>query len=286
MVPWPNAFRGGALVGNLGENFGRPQRVSVFSLRTFVATPTTSTECPAFPELCCPKSHTTSPTACANREPIFIEDFDRHVYLDLVAKQAKRFQVPLFGHRLMSNHVHWIAVPEEVDSLAKAFGEAHGRYAQYANARLGRRGHFWQDRFFSCGLDAGHRWVALRYVERNPVRARLVESADQWPWSSAAVHVGQQRVPSWMSVEEWAKWFTPAEWQVWLEADGLAEAEQRLRSGTAIGRPVGDEGFVLEAETALGRRLHPEKGCRPRKEGIVSKAATATSGQQVLWAGS
>jgi putative transposase len=203
-----------------------------------------------------------------------------------VARQAKRFQVTLFGHCLMSNHVHWIAVPQEADSLAKAFGEAHGRYAQYANARLGRHGHFWQDRFFSCALDAGHRWVALRYVERNPVRARLVEAADQWPWSSAAVHVGQQRAPSWMSVEEWAKWFTPAEWQVWLEADGVAEAEQRLRSGTATGRPVGDAGFVLEAEAALGRRLHPEKGGRPPKEGIVSKAATATSGQQVLWAGS
>ncbi|MFN0164961.1 MAG: transposase [Bryobacteraceae bacterium] len=134
-----------------------------------------------------------------NREPIFIEDFDRHVYVDLVAKQAKRFQVTLFGHCLMSNHVHWIAVPEEVDSLAKAFGEAHGRYAQDANARLGSHGHFWQDRFFSCGLDAGHRLVALRYVERNPVRARLVEAADQWPWSSATVHVGRQRAPSWMS---------------------------------------------------------------------------------------
>ena len=89
-----------------------------------------------------------------------------------------------------------------------------------------------------------------------------------------------------MSVEEWAKWFTPAEWQVWLEADGVAEAEQRLRSGTATGRPVGDEGFVLEAEAALGRRLRPQKGGRPRKEGTVTKAATATSGQQVLWAGS
>jgi putative transposase len=41
---------------------------------------------------------------------------------------------------LKSNHVHWIAIPEEADSLAQAFGEAHGRYAQYANARWGRHG--------------------------------------------------------------------------------------------------------------------------------------------------
>ncbi|MFN0169283.1 MAG: transposase [Bryobacteraceae bacterium] len=76
-------------------------------------------------------------------------------------------------------------------SLTKTFGEAHARYAQYANARFGRHGPFWQDRFFSWAVDAGHRWVALRYVERNLVRARLVDSADQWPWSNAAVHLGK-----------------------------------------------------------------------------------------------
>ncbi|MFN0165649.1 MAG: hypothetical protein ACKV22_04395 [Bryobacteraceae bacterium] len=61
------------------------------------------------------------------------------------------------------------------------------------------------------------------------MRARLVEAADHWSWSSAVVHVEQQRVPSWMSVEEWAKWFTPAEWPMWLEADDVAQAEQRLQ---------------------------------------------------------
>ncbi|MFN0167147.1 MAG: hypothetical protein ACKV22_12020 [Bryobacteraceae bacterium] len=204
-----------------------------------------------------------------NREPILIEDFDRHVYLELVAKHAK--QVMCIGSPSRKKSIRWprhSAKPTADMRSTPTPGSAF-------KATSGRTG----------SSHAGHRWVALRYVERNPVRARLVQAADQWLWSSAAVHVGQQRVPSWMSVEEWAKWFTPAEWQVWPDADGVAEAEQRLRSGTATGRPGDDEGFVLASEAALGRRLHPEKGGRSRKEETGSKTATATSGQQVLWAG-
>ena len=52
----------------------------------------------------------------------------------------------------MSNHVHWIVIPGQPDSLARAFGQAHGRYAHYANALRNRSGHFWQNRFFSCAL--------------------------------------------------------------------------------------------------------------------------------------
>jgi putative transposase len=49
----------------------------------------------------------------------------------------------------------------------------HGRYAQYLNARRGRCGHLWQNRYNSCALGPRHLWAALRYVELNPVRARL-----------------------------------------------------------------------------------------------------------------
>ena len=86
----------------------------------------------------------------------------------------------------MPNHVHLVAVPDASDSLANALRRAHGRYAMYLNARRGRSGHLWQNRFYSCALDGAHLAVALRYVERNPVRAGLAESVEQYRWSSAA----------------------------------------------------------------------------------------------------
>ena len=88
----------------------------------------------------------------------------------------------------MPQHVHLIAVPKRQDSLAMLLRRVHGRYAQYFNARAGRSGHLWQNRFFACMLDEEHLWTALSYVDRNPVRAGMVRWAADYRWSSAAAH--------------------------------------------------------------------------------------------------
>jgi putative transposase len=78
---------------------------------------------------------------------------------------------------LMSNHVHLIAAPDRADSMSVLLRHVHGRYAQYYNARTGRVGHLWQNRFFSCMLAPDHLWTAMAYIERNPMRARIVRRA-------------------------------------------------------------------------------------------------------------
>ena len=64
----------------------------------------------------------------------------------------------------MTDHVHLVAIPDREDSLAVLFRRLHGRYAQYFNARSGRTGHLWQNRFFGCCLGVSHLWRALAYV--------------------------------------------------------------------------------------------------------------------------
>src|SRR5271157_2572367 len=143
-----------------------------------------------------------------NRQAIFLRDADRSVYLQLVLSAADRFGLTMSGYCLMPNHVHWIVIPSTATALARAFGEAHGRYAHYANALRNRSGHFWQNRFFSCALETSHLWAALRYVERNPLRAGLVAAADAWPWSSAAARTGTVSWPDWLDVGDWSATFT------------------------------------------------------------------------------
>jgi len=76
--------------------------------------------------------------------------------------------------------------------LDKAVGRTHFRKAQYLN-RFGKRsGHPWQGRFYSCALDAWHFWLAMKYMELNPVRARLCRKPWRYEWSSAAAHVDAQ----------------------------------------------------------------------------------------------
>jgi len=86
----------------------------------------------------------------------------------------------------MDNHVHHIAVPETERSLSRAFQRIHGAFALYFNTRHIKTGHLWQGRFKACVLDEAHLWNAVRYVERNPVRAGIVARAEDYKWSSAA----------------------------------------------------------------------------------------------------
>lgn len=117
-------------------------------------------------------------------------DADRRVYLDVLRHHSALHGLSPSGYCLMSNHVHYVAIPEQPDSLALTLKNTHGRHATHLNVCHSSSGHVWQGRFYSCPLDMAHLWAALRYVELNPVRARLVDEADQYPWSSAAAHCG------------------------------------------------------------------------------------------------
>jgi putative transposase len=209
-----------------------------------------------------------------SRHDVFFSDAGRQVYLNLVAGAAEQFGVSLLGYCLMSNHVHWLVIPADGRSLARAFGSAHGRYAAYMNAALVRSGHFWQNRFFSCALDEPHTWAAMRYIECNPVRAGMVERAEQWPWSSAPARLGKSRLPEWLDVREWRDRFEAKRWREFLDPPTMSEAEHLLRANTYSGRPSGSAGFIESAERTLARRLTPSIGGRPRKaEGETNATA-------------
>jgi putative transposase len=121
---------------------------------------------------------------------VFFSDDDRQEYLRLQKEQGERFGVRFISYCLMTNHVHLVAIPEDETGLARAIGEAHRLYTRRINFREKVRGYLFQGRFFSCPLDASHLMSTIRYVERNPVRAKIVKSAWDYEWSSAAYHVG------------------------------------------------------------------------------------------------
>jgi putative transposase len=124
------------------------------------------------------------------RQAIFRNDEDRARYLSWVNEYSRKFHLSVWAYCLMDNHVHFIVQPREEKSLAKVFSVAHMRYAQYFNKERKASGHLWQGRFYSCLLDEPYLMAAMRYVDRNPVRAKMVKSPSQWKWSSAAAHIG------------------------------------------------------------------------------------------------
>jgi putative transposase len=199
------------------------------------------------------------------RQVILANDSDRATYLALLRQYSHLNGLALLGYCLMSNHVHLIVVPNRSAALAQSLKHAHGRYAAYWNARQFSTGHVWQGRFYSCPLEEAHLWVALRYVELNPVRAGMVESAAQWRWSSAATHCGAGVADAMLEMERWSCRWTAAEWGQYLEQGESVADVSALRRATHTGRPLGTSEFVANLERLTARRLAPQSGGRPKK---------------------
>ena len=154
----------------------------------------------------------------------------------------------------MPNHVHLVVVPERADSLAILFRRVHGAYAQAVNAGLGRTGHLWQNRFYSCPLSERHLWIALRYVEANPVRAGLAPRPEQYRWSSAAAHLSERNLSGVLDLSFWERSGGIDTWrQMHASADGDGQLPL-LRRCTYAGRPFGEEEFVARLEDRFQRK--------------------------------
>ena len=145
----------------------------------------------------------------------------------------------------MTNHIHLVAVPSSDDGLQRMLKPLHMRYAQRINQANGWKEHLWQGRYFSSPLDEAYQWAAVRYVERNPVRAGMVTEAEAYPWSSAAAHCGHERDDLINPESARSKRFSEIEdGSAWLAEGDEAEELQILRRNIDNGLPCGSEGFV------------------------------------------
>lgn len=196
------------------------------------------------------------------RQQVFFGDDDYASYLKLLTAFTQKAGTRVLAYYLMPNHVHFVLVPTDRDGLRSALGEAHRRYTRYINFRERWRGHLWQERFHSFPMDEAHLWMAIRYIELNPVKAGLVDSPAEWRWSSAAAHLEGRAEPL---VDLAATSDITDDWSSYLES-GLPNAdsalvEQHLRTG----RPLGDDRFIDKAEQALGRSLQKQRpGPKPK----------------------
>lgn len=200
------------------------------------------------------------------RQQTFFGEEDYQAYKDLVAKYCGAAGVAVWAYCLMPNHVHLILVPRAGDGLHKALGEAHRRYTRRVNFRQGWRGYLWQGRFASFPLDAAHLLAAGRYVELNPVRAGLVERAENWAWSSARAHL-EGHDDGLVTVGPLLERIV--DWPAYLRAGLRAGERETLRRHERTGRPLGSDAFIAALEDELGRRLKKRKPGRAGKSAAV-----------------
>lgn len=203
------------------------------------------------------------------RGDVFFDDADRRVYLDWLEQYSRRFSVRVLAYCLMTNHVHIVAIPGTKQALEQVFRPLHTRYAQRVNRAHGWAGHLWQGRYFSAALDDTYLWAAIRYVERNPVRARMVHKAEDYPWSSASAHCGLKADAVLDSDAAWFDQSRPVDnWSEWLSQDDDNRQLDVLRRNVESGHPCGSDAFVDELERAAGRALRPRGRGRPAKNSV------------------
>ena len=165
----------------------------------------------------------------------------------------------------MNNHVHFIVVPEDKAGISRLFNTVHMRYAQYMNYKRKTSGHLWQGRYFSCVMDDDHLYCAIRYVEQNPVRARMVKHPWDYAWSSARWHAGGA-VKTYIKVKNTTV-VDRNYWKVYL-MDSDAELDEKIRKATCKGKAVANESFIEYWEKKLMCVLRDLKPGRRKKSSV------------------
>jgi putative transposase len=197
------------------------------------------------------------------RQQVFFSDGDYALYKSLLAEGCEAAGVEVWAYCLMPNHVHLILLPHDEDGLRAALGEAHRRYTRHINAREDWRGYLWQGRFASFPMDERHLLACARYVEVNPVRARLAARARDWRWSSARAHLSG-RDDGLVTVAPLLRLVN--DWRAFLAEDLPEAALNSIRKSERTGRPLGEAPFIKRLEKKLGRVLARQKpGPKPKE---------------------
>lgn len=198
-------------------------------------------------------------------QDIFFTSADRSRYFAWLNEYSTKYGLSILAYCLMRNHIHLIAIPNQLHSLAKTLDYTHSCYAQYLNKKSGQRGHLWQGRFYSCVLDQPHLMLAARYIERNPVRAGIARKPWDWPWSSAISHINQEEDVN-IQLADLLKIIDMSSdsWREYIDYNEKADSLCPIRQCTLTGRPLGKRLFIEDLEKKYGRKLGALPKGRPK----------------------
>ena len=204
-----------------------------------------------------------------NRQPVFFHADDHARYRDWLAQAAAEQGCRVHAYVLMTNHVHLLATPERADSIPRMMQSLGRRYVRHVNAVYRRTGTLWEGRYRAAPIDGeAHFLACCRYVELNPVRARMVAHPRDHRWSSYRAHAEGAADPL-------------AATHPLYDALGADAAERRrayralfrdaldgafveaLRAATNGGWVLGDERFKARVAATLDRRVAPLPRGRP-----------------------
>jgi putative transposase len=195
------------------------------------------------------------------RADIFHQEDDFLAFEKILHEGLQRFQIELFSYQLLSNHYHLVLRPLIDGEMSRFMGWIGGTHTMryHAHYHTSGLGHVYQQRYKSFPVqDDHHFFVVCRYVERNALRAELVDRAEDWRWGSLWRWL-QKPEPDPKLLSPWPIARLPK----WVERvnEPLTECElAAVRLSAQRSRPLGDQGWV----ESTAKRLCLESTIRPR----------------------
>ncbi|MGL1833103.1 REP-associated tyrosine transposase [Rhodocyclaceae bacterium SMB388] len=191
------------------------------------------------------------------REDIFWDDGDRTIFLDTLGDVVSRFNWQCHAYCLMDNHYHlMVATPD--GNLSKGMRHLNGVFTQVTNRRHRRSGHVFQGRYKAILVDGDNYLLELaRYIVLNPVRARIVASAADYPWSSYRATVGMTDPPPWLTTDTLLSVYGPSRCEaraafIRFVDDAMDVGAGGLSQQVARSIFLGDESFIKLTLARMG----------------------------------
>ena len=200
-----------------------------------------------------------------NREKVFFDHDDYEMYLFFLAKYSEEKEASILAYCLMPNHVHLLTKPSREDTLSKMMQGITLCYTQYLNRKRERTGRLWECRYHSSVIDGDrYLWTVSRYIERNPVRVKLVNRPKDYPYSSAKAHILGRQNP--LLKEPLFDQSELKEYGKLMEAEESKQVIEEIRKQTMLGKPLGDGDFLRALSESLGCDLSFRPKGRPRRK--------------------
>ncbi|HEY2893759.1 MAG TPA: transposase, partial [Pirellulales bacterium] len=182
---------------------------------------------------------------------------DFAAFVDLMAAANDRLPLRILGYVLMPNHFHLVLWPRADGDLSRWMQWLLTSHVRRYHRHYHGSGHVWQGRFKAFPIEQDeHLLTVLRYVERNPLRAKLVRRAEAWAWSSLSWRTAGQR-PDLLSAWPVA---CPRNWISHVNAVQTEAELSGLHGSIARGAPFGDDRW----RERIAKRLGLESSLRPR----------------------
>jgi putative transposase len=196
-------------------------------------------------------------------QTVFLKPGDYQAFLKLMEESKKRFLLKIFAFCLMPNHLHFILCNIEENIMSQWMQWLMTSHVQRYRRHYGGSGHVWQGRFRSFLVECDeYLLTVLRYVEANPVRAGLVRSAKEWPWSS---HVRRIKNTLLGNEPDKSPISLPVNWSDWVDRPLEDEELARIRRSVNKQVPYGNDAWVLKICEELGLQSVLRSRGRPKK---------------------